>query len=145
METKLKNVHTGKDFVISGTIIAAGIGLYFLNAGLGGVIGVCGLLMLFFYKGGYKANGEGPVLTKKAMDVSRSCLNSLTSYLGGKDVEPELIDAAIGASIRLEVYYNKEAGVVYAQVFEFSNYTYEPATELVELHSPKADKLLSKL
>ena len=145
METIFKKVHTGKDLLISGIITVAGVGLYFWNAGLGGVIAVCGLLMLLFYKAGYKAGGEGPVLTKKAMDLSRSCFNSLVDYLSGKDVEPELNDAALGAACRLEVYFNKDAGIAYAQVFEFSNYTYEKATELVELHSPKADKLLSKL
>jgi hypothetical protein len=65
--------------------------------------------------------------------------------LNGKDVTPELSGAALGASARLETYSNKKAGVVYAQLFDFSNYTYEKATELVELHSPRADKLLSIL
>lgn len=145
METIFKKVHTGKDLLISGIITVAGVGLYFWNAGLGGVIAVCGLLMLLFYKAGYKANGEGPVLTKKGMDLSRSCFNSLVDYLSGKDVNPALNEAGLGASVRLEVYYNKAEGIVYAQLFDFSNYTYEPATQLVELHSPKADKLLSKL
>ena len=53
MESILKKVHTGKDLAISGIIIAAGIGSYFLNAGLGILLGVCGLLMLLFYKAGY--------------------------------------------------------------------------------------------
>ena len=145
MEYKFKKVHTGKDLAISGIIIAAGIGLYFLNAGLGCVIGVCGLLMLFLYKTGYKLVGEGPVLTKKAQDISRSCRQSVIDYLNGKDVTPELNGAALGAAARLETYSNKEAGVVYAQLFDFSNYDYEKATEIVELHSPRADKLLNQL
>ena len=45
----------------------------------------------------------------------------------------------------LEVYYNADASVAYAQLFDFSNYTYEPATELVELRGPKADKLIGRL
>ena len=145
MDIQLKKVHTGKDLAISGITLAAGIGLYFVNAGLGGVIGACGLLMLLFYKAGYKANGEGPVLTKKAWDLSHASRQSVFEYLNGKDVTPELSGAAIGASARLETYSNKKAGIVYAQLFDFSNYTYEKATELVELHSPRADKLLSIL
>ena len=145
METIFKKVHTGKDLVISGITIAAGIGLYFLNAGLGGVIGVCGLLMLLLYKAGYKANGEGPVLIKKAQDIPHPCRQSVIDYLNGKDVTPELNGAAHGASARLETYSNKEAGIVYAQLFDFINYNYEKATEMVESHSPRADQLLSKL
>lgn len=33
----------------------------------------------------------------------------------------------------------------YVQVFNFNNYAYEPATALVEPHSPKADKLISQI
>ena len=45
----------------------------------------------------------------------------------------------------MEVYYNVDASIAYAQLFDFSNYTYEPATEIVELRGPKADKLISKI
>ena len=145
MEITLKKVHTGKDLAISGITLAAGIGLYFLNAGLGCVIGACGLLMLLFYKAGYKADGNGPVLTKKKRDLSRTSRQSVFDFLNGKDVDPVLDGAALGASALLEIYFNKNAGVVYAQLFDFSNYTYEKATEIVEIHSPRADKLISRL
>lgn len=145
MNIYFKKVHTVKDLVLSVVVTLAGIGLYFLNQGLGGVVFACGLLMLIFYKAGYKANGEGPVLTKKAQDLPRTCRQSIVNYLEGKDDDLELGLSGLGASVRLETYYNKEAGVAYVQLFDFSNYTYEPATEIVELHSPKADNLLSKL
>lgn len=145
MEIKFKKVHTAKDLIISILVIAAGVGLYFVNVGLGGVIGVCGLLLLLFYKAAYKRIGDDTLLTKKALDVASSCRNSLLDYLNGKDVEPEVQQPGAGGVVRLEVYYNKEAGVAYAQLFNFSNYTYEAATDMVELHSPKADKLINKL
>lgn len=145
MEIKFKKVHTAKDLIISILVIAAGVGLYFVNEGLGGVIGVCGLLLLLFYKAAYKGIGDDTLLTKKALDVASSCRNSLLDYLNGKDVEPEVQQPGAGGVVRLEVYYNKEAGVAYAQLFNFSNYTYEAATDMVELHSPKADKLINKL
>ena len=79
------------------------------------------------------------------MDVSRSCRNSLTNFLGGKDVEPETNTSANGGIIRLEVYYNADTAVAYAQIFDFSNYTYEAATGIVELRGPKAEKLIARL
>lgn len=145
MENQFKKVHTAKDLVISALVLAAGIGLYFVNAGLGILLGVCGLLMLLFYKAAYKKVGGDTLLTKKAVDVASSCRGSLLDYLNGKDVDPTIQQPGAGGVVRLEVYYNKEAGVAYAQLFDFSNYTYEPATGLVELHSPKADKLIDKL
>ncbi|MBP3202551.1 MAG: hypothetical protein J6M31_02965 [Bacteroidales bacterium] len=145
MEIKLKKVHTAKDLIISAIVLAAGIGLYFVNTGLGAVIGVCGLLMLLFYKAGYKREGEGIVLKKKALDVAHTCRDSLKGFLDGKDVEPEVKTNISGGVIRLEAYYNADAAIAYVQLFDFSNYTYEPATGIVELRGPKAEKLISKL
>lgn len=145
MEIKLKKVHSTKDLIISAIILAAGIGLCFVNAGLGGVIAICGLLMLLFYKDGYKREGEDIVLHKKALDVAHTCRNSLKEFLEGKDVEPEVKTSLNGGIIRLEAYFNAEAAIAYVQLFDFSNYTYEPATGIVELRGPRAEKLISKL
>lgn len=145
MEIKLKSVHTVKDLIISAIILAAGIGLFFVNKGLGSVIGACALLMLLFYKSGHKKEGENIVLVKKALDVSHNCRESLKGFLEGKDVEPEINLTVNGGIVRLEVYYNADAAVAYAQLFDFYNYTYEPATEIVELRGEKAEKLIGKL
>ncbi len=145
MEIKINKVHTAKDLAISATILAAGIGLYFVNAGLGGVIAACGLLMLVFYKAGYKREGEGIVLRKEALDIAQTCRESLKGFLEGKDVEPEVNTRPDGGVIRLEAYYNAEAAICYVQLFDFSNYTYEPATGIVELRGPRAQTLITKL
>lgn len=145
MEIKFKKVHTMKDLVISAVILAAGIGLYIVNAGLGVVIGGCGLLMSIFYKAAYKREGEDTILRKTALDISHSCRESLKEFLDGKDVEPEVKKSVNGAVIRLEVYHNAAFSVAYAQLFDFSNYAYVPATEIVELRGNKADTLISKI
>ena len=145
MEIQFKKVHTAKDLIISALVLAVGVGLYFVNAGLGVFIGACGILMLLFYKAAFKKVGNDTILTKKAIDVASSCRSSLLDYLNGKDVDPEIQQPGAGGVIRLEVYFNKDAGVAYAQLFNFSNYTYEAATEMIELYSPKAEKLISKL
>lgn len=145
MEIIFKKVHTAKDLVISAIFVAAGIGLYFVNVGLGILIGVCGLLMLIFYKGAYKREGEDILLKKTALDVAHSCKESLKGFLDGKDVEPEVNTSINRGVIRLEVYHNASASVAYAQLFDYSNYSYVPATELVELRGKRADCLISKL
>lgn len=145
MEIKLTKVHTTKDLLISAIVLAAGIGLYFVNAGLGILLAFCGILMLLFFKGGYKREGEDIVLQKKALDVAHTCRDSLKGFLDGKDVEPEVNTSINGGIIRLEVYYNAVSSVAYAQLFDFSNYTYEPVTGIVELRGTKADKMITKL
>ena len=73
MEYKFKKVHTGKDLAISGIIIAAGIGLYFLNAGLGCVILFCWVMMLPFWHPGYRITGREGVFTLEEILVAREC------------------------------------------------------------------------
>ncbi len=145
MQITFKKVHTKKDLIISAIVLAAGIGLCFINLGLGVFIAVCGVLMLLFYKGSYKREGEDIVLQKKAFDVAHSCRDSLKGFLEGKDIEPEVKTNIKGGIIRLEVFYNATAPIAYAQLFDFSNYTYEPATEIVELRGERAEKLINKL
>ena len=145
METHFKRVHTNRDLIDSCIAIIAGIGLYFVLPGLGIFFAAGGLLMLLFYKAGYKAEANGPVLRKKTMEVAHHCRQSIIDYLDGKDVEPRLDHSGAGSVLRLEVYYSKEAGVAYAQLFDYINYSFQKATELVELHSPQADRLINKL
>ena len=145
MEINFKKVHTAKDLAISTIILLAGIGLFFANKGLGIIIAVCGLAMFFLYKGGYKKNGRDIVLQKKSEDLCKACRPSVVDYLNGKDVTPQIKKGNEGGSVRLDVYFNAAEGIAYAQLFDFRNYAYEPETDVVELHSPRADKLISQL
>ena len=108
-------------------------------------VGLLLILMLLFYKDGFKRVGENVVLQKKALDVAHSCRDSLKGFLEGKDVEPDVNTSINGGVIRLEIYYNAAASVAYAQLFDFSNYSYEPATGIIEVRGRKADKIIGKL
>ena len=145
MEINFKKVHTVKDLAISTLVLLAGIGLFFVNKGLGITIAVCGLAMFLLYKGGYKKDGKGIVLQKKSEDLCKACKQSIVDYLNGKDITPQIKKGNECGSVRLDVYYNADAGIAYAQLFDFRNYTYEPETEVIEIHSPRADKLISQL
>ena len=145
MEINFKKVHTAKDLAISTIFLLAGIGLFFVNKGTGLLLAICAIVMFFVYKAGYKIDGQGIVFRKKSKNLCKSCKTSIVDFMNGKDVTPQMIQGNEGGSIRLDVYYNTEAGIAYAQVFEFRDYSYEPDTEIVELHSPKADKLISQL
>ena len=101
--------------------------------------------MFLIYKGGYKKDGLGIVLQKKSLDLCKACKSSIVDYLNGMDVTPLIRKGNEGGCVRLDVYYSASAGIAYAQLYDFRNYTYEPETDVVELHSPKADKLISLL
>ena len=145
MEYNFKKVHTGKDLAISTIVLLAGAGLFFANKGLGSCIGICGLFMYLVYKGGYKKDGKGILLTRKSEDICKACRTSIVEFLEGKNTVPTIKQGNEGGSIRLDVYFNKAEQVAYAQLYDFCNYTYEPATGVVELKGDKADKLISLL
>ena len=142
MEYNFKKVHTGKDLAISSIVLLSGIGLFFVNKGLGFCIAVFGLGMLIFYKGGYRIDGKGTLFTKTSEDICKSCRSSILEFLNGKDVTPVVKKGSEGGSIRLDVYFNRTEGVAYAQLYDFCDYSYEPATEIVGLEGDKAGKLI---
>ena len=45
----------------------------------------------------------------------------------------------------MELYYNKEAEVAYAQLYEFANYSYEKVTELTPLKGERALRIIKLL
>ena len=145
MEYNFKKVHTGKDLAISTIVLLTGVGLFFVNKGLGICIGICGLFMYLAYKGGYKKDGQGILLTRKSEDICKACRTSIVEFLEGKNTVPTIKQGNEGGSIRLDVYFNKDEQVAYAQLYDFCNYTYEPATGIIELKGDKADKLISLL
>ena len=145
MEINFKKVHTGMDLAISSLIFISGAALFFVNKGLGVCMAVCGLLAFFLYKGGFKKDGEGPILSRKSEDLCKSCRSSLLNYLNGKGTDPEVKKGTDGGCIRLDIYFNQGESIAYAQLYDFRNYTYEPATGMVELKGDKAEKLISKL
>lgn len=145
MDINFKKVHTVKDLAISIIIILAGAGMFFGNKGLGICIAVCGLVSLLIFKGGYKKDGKGILFTRKSMDLCQSCKPSIVDYLKGTDVTPEIKEGNEGGSVRLDVYYNESESIAYAQLYTFSNYTYESETEMVELKGDKAVKLINQL
>ena len=145
MEYNFKKVHTGKDLTISTTVLLVGAGLFFVNKGLGLCIGICGLLMYLVYKGGYKKDGKGAMLLRKSEDICKACRTSILEFLEGGNRIPDIKKGNDGGSVRLDVYYNKNEQVAYAQLFDFCNYSYEPASGIVELKGDRAGKLISLL
>lgn len=145
MEIKFKNIHTVKDLTVSLVIIAAGVGLFFLNKGIGVVIAAFGLILLLLYKKGYVREGSDTCLLKKDMELNKACRASVMDYISGRDVKPELVEGNDGGSVRLLIYYNKEEGIAYAQLFDYKGYEYQPASEMVKIRRPRVDRLIDQI
>lgn len=145
MNNNFKKVHTVKDLTITIMVLITGIGIFFTNELAGGCIVFCALAMLIFYKNGYKKDGHGILLKRKSKNLCKCFRSSIIDFLNGKDIIPEIKEGFEGGSVRLDVYYNRKAGIAYAQLFDFQNYSCEPETDLIELQFPRADELISRL
>lgn len=142
MEIIFNRVHSKKDLAISSTILAAGIGLYFANAALGILIALCGMFMLLFYKDSCKRAGNDTLLKRKVLELSAIHRDSMMDFLNGKASAPDMSSNSKGALIRMEIYYNTDASVAYAQLYDYINYCYVPASGIVELKGERAEKLI---
>lgn len=141
----LNKVHTTKDFIIFTILLAAGAGLYLLNAGLGVTIGICAFATLIF-RSGYREKGRGPTLKKRSIDIATTVRQEWKDYLEGKNVEIRIVHPKDeSGAMLLEVYYNKHSRVAFAQLYDYANYSYEKATEMVRLEGDRAEKIIRLL
>lgn len=144
MENKFRKVHAPKDLIISGVILFAGIGLFFVNKGLGVCVFLCGLLSLLLYKSGYKKEGDNIVLKKKELDISSVCRQSVMDFLEGKNVNPDIHRGSEGGTILLELWYNLNQHVAYAQLSDYKELSFQKATDVVEIPVDSVPQLLAK-
>ena len=144
-EIVIKKVHTFTDLVIAGLVAAAGVGIYFILPGWGILFCLVGVLLFIFYKGADKRVGDSTILKEKSLDLDPGCRNAIIAFLDGEAAEPELQAAPEGDHLYLEVYYNADAAVAYARLYDVAQNSFEPATKMVELRGPRAEKLISRL
>lgn len=101
--------------------------------------------MFVFYKGGYRLDGRGIMLTRKSEDICKDCRTSLMDFLEGRISSPTIRQGHEGGTIRIDVYFNKAERVAYVQLYDFCNYLYEPATGIIELDGARAETLISMI
>ncbi len=145
MDITLKRVRSTKDLAISSLTIIAGAAVYFLVPALGIIIILCGVLLLLFCKSQFKNVETGIILRKRAFDVAASCRNSIKDFLEGRSDEVQIKAPGTEGSVRLEVYYNVVQSIAYAELYDFSNYNYVPATGMTEVSGQKALSLISRM
>jgi len=139
------SIHTGKDLSVSLSIIAIGIIVFFLNKWLGALVAIVGIIVFLLYKSGYKYEGGGVTLRRRTMDLCRGCRPSIMDFLNGKSDNPKIEEGTEGGIIRFEIYYNKEANIAYAQLFDYHDYSYSPLTDMMALNQTQSQILIDKL
>ncbi len=144
-EIKIKKVHTALDLAVSAVMCAAGVGLYFVLPGWGILFCFIGVLLFGFYKRAIKREGENIALKEKSMDLAVGCREPLMKFLSGGEDLPSFELSEDTDHLYLELYYNSDAPVVYARLYDVGHSKFEPATEMQEIRSDRAAKLISLL
>lgn len=116
-EFKIRKVHTVLDLVISAVVLAAGVGLYFVLPGWGILFALIGILLFTFYKRANMCVGDKTLLKEKTLDLATDIREQLTAFLSGQADIPELTPSGEDEHLYLEVYYNADASVAYAQLY----------------------------
>lgn len=144
MENNFTKVHTSMDFIISGVIIAAGIGLFFISMATGIVVALCGILLLICYKSGYKYGNKDIVLKHKQLEVSKKYQKNVLDFLNGDATDLEMQPGNESGTLLLEVWCNTQASVAYAQLHDYLELRFQPITGIIELPTEKVQKVIEK-
>ena len=133
------------DLVISGLILIAGIGLFFVSKGFGVIVGLCGVLTLLFYKSRWRRTGDDTPLKHRSVQVSRNCKSSISDFLEGKNDEVNLRMGNEGGTLLLKIWYPSDLHKSYVQLFDYIELQFQPITEIIELNRTATQNLMSKL
>jgi len=144
-EFKIRKVHTVLDLVISAVVLAAGVGLYFVLPGWGILFSLIGILLFTFYKRANMCVGDKTLLKEKTLDLATDIREQLTAFLSGQADIPELTPSGEDEHLYLEVYYNADASVAYAQLYDVADSHFDPATPMRKLTGAPAASLIAQL
>lgn len=144
-EIIIKRTHTLTDILLSTAVFAAGVGTYFVLPGWGILFCFVGVLLFAFRKSGIIRTGDGTRLREKSLDLPVSCRDSILSFLEGGTTLPDLVPCEDNEHLYLEVYYNAEAKVAYAKLYDVAPCSFEQATPYIEVRGERAELLIGKL
>ena len=150
MEKKFIRVRSTKDVVLSSLITLAGVVLFILDFSIGiRILGffmiLIGLLLFFTLKSSYKDEDTGIKYHKKERYFEGCWREELSSSISKKSkCKVDLSKENKGNTLRLDIYYNKQAGKAYMQIFEYVPYRYEPYSNLYEHEVINITELIEK-
>ena len=151
MEKNFVRVRSTKDSIISVIITVTGAILFVLDFSIGiRILGffmlLIGLLLFFTLKSSYKDEETGIKYHKKEKYFEGHKRDELSSAIARRNCKckVDLSEENKGSTLRLDIYYNKQAGKAYMQIFEYIPYTYEPYSALYEHEVANVTELIEK-
>ena len=149
MKPHFYRVRSVKDIVISVTLIIAGIALmsYPSEIGitiLGMFLFLIGSLFLYLFKSVYKKEGTKEIYHKRELQFRREILQTIQDAVLSDPNQIDMTKEGMGWTVKLNIYFSREADKGYIQLYEYIPYNYEPCTQILEYRINQIDKLLNK-
>lgn len=147
MEKNFIRVRSTKDITICASLVILGAVLVALPTATS--INVIGFFMIFtgiilalILRSGYKDTQTGEKFAKAERFFAQSMKHEITSALASKPDSVNLAEEDKGNGVRLDIYYSKNTGKAYLQLFEYIPYKYEPCTSVYEHELSNVTKLI---
>ena len=103
-----------------------------------------GLILAFVLRTGYKDEETGHKYCKIEKYFGHDLKNDIASSLEKSLKRIDTIIEDQGNGIRLDIYYSKDSGKAYSQLFEYIPYDYEPCTRQYEHELSDISNLFKK-
>lgn len=137
MEKNFIKVRSTKDITISVLLTIAGAVLVALPTAtsiniIGFFLIFAGILLFLMLRTGYKEEASGVKYCKVERFFSQTERVQLAEKIATKPSAVNLAEEDKGNAVRLDVFYSKEAGKAYLQLFEYIPYKYEPCSRQFE-------------
>lgn len=147
MNKEFIKVRTITDITISSILIISGIILVALPTSvsitlLGSFMLITGTVLLAILKNGRQDSETKAYYCKKERYFAQSSKAKILDALENHIENIDLSDEGKGEGIRMEIYYNRQSGKAFINLFEYIPYNYEPVSPTFEYTTDKITKLI---
>ena len=91
-----------------------------------------GILLFLMLRSGYKEVKTGEKFYKTERYFSQTLRAELAEKIASKPQTVNLSEEDKGNALRLDIYYSRQTGKAYIQIFEYIPYKYEPCSKQYE-------------
>jgi len=124
-ERQVKKTFLPQDVVAIAAFFAAGATCFLLGKGwdgIGAIVILCGVLMLPFYRHGYKLEVHKGLFRLKEITLSRDNKADILAYLEGTTTSIDLHSWQPGGAL-VDVYYRKGEDKQFARYFDYTDFS----------------------
>lgn len=137
MEKEFIRVRSVKDIAISVSLIISGAVLLVLPTGTGvNITGFflifTGLILAMVLRTAYKDIQTGETYIFKDLYFDREMQQSILDAIATRPDKTDISQKDKGTALKLDIYFSKNTGKAYLQLFSYVPYKYEPCSKLYE-------------